>query len=182
MTRVIPENEKILFIIRKHWFVLVEHVVLVVFFFILAGGSLVVLPQFFLVKDTAEAAREFFAFVFLGIMLFLWTSLFITWMNYYLDVWVLTEGRVFDIEQHGLFSRDVSEIRLDRIQDITAEVHGVIPTMLNFGHVRVQTAGSDGEFIIRNVPNPYAVRDKISEAVDSAFPERRARTAPASLA
>ena len=80
-----------------------------------------------------------------------------------MDVWILTDRKIIDIEQLSLFSREVSEFRLDRVQDITVEVRGIISTMLKFGTLHVQTAGATREFVIKNIPDPYKVRDIIMD-------------------
>lgn len=98
----------------------------------------------------------------------LWTVFFIVWTNYYLDVWIVTDHRIVDIEQFSLFSRDVSEFRLDRVQDLTVEVKGILPTLLNFGDLHVQTAGMHHQFHINDVENPYAVKDRIIKEHDKA--------------
>jgi uncharacterized membrane protein YdbT with pleckstrin-like domain len=71
-------------------------------------------------------------------------------MSYYLDVWIITTERIIDIEQHGLFHRAVSEIAVERVQNVTVETPGFLATMLGFGNVKIQTAG-EGEFTISSV-------------------------------
>jgi uncharacterized membrane protein YdbT with pleckstrin-like domain len=95
----------------------------------------------------------------------LWITGIIFWTNYYLDVWIITSKKIIDVEQHGLFRREVSFLHLDKIQDITYEINGIIPTMLNYGNLEVQTAGSEGAFPIKGVPNPSNVQAKLNEAL-----------------
>jgi uncharacterized membrane protein YdbT with pleckstrin-like domain len=66
-----------------------------------------------------------------------------------------------NIEQKGLFIREMSELKIANIQDVTTEVTGVIPSVLNFGDVFVQTAGEARRFRFRQVPNPYGIKDQI---------------------
>ena len=66
-----------------------------------------------------------------------------------------------NIDQKGLFSRVVSELELEKIQDVTTDVRGMIPTFLNFGDLFVQTAAEQVRFRFHNVPDPYAVKDLI---------------------
>jgi len=55
----------------------------------------------------------------------------------------------------------VSELELEKIQDVTTDVRGVIPTFLNYGNLLIQTAGERERFIFRNVPDPYEIKDTI---------------------
>jgi len=57
----------------------------------------------------------------------------------------------------------VSELRFSKIQDITTEVTGFLPTVINFGDVKVQTAGEVSEFLFRTVSDPYSVKNIIME-------------------
>lgn len=77
---------------------------------------------------------------------------FSNFIDYYLDIWIVTNQRIINIEQHGLFSRIVSEKDLGRMQDITSEVRGFLGTLLNYGNVHIQTAGETERFIFRQIP------------------------------
>ena len=81
--------------------------------------------------------------------MFLWLYGFLLWIDYWLDVWIVTDERVINIEQKGLFSRSVSELHFYNVQDVTTSVRGVIPTLLNYGDVEVQTARGRGSCSVR---------------------------------
>ena len=167
----LAEGEKVVYEIRRHWYVLVvESITLALFLFIpwLVFLGLDVVGVSLTAKEIA-----FFAFVVLTWFFVSWLSFMVIWTNYYLDVWIVTNMRIIDIEQYSLFSRDVSEFRLDRIQDVTIEVKGILPTLLRFGNVDVQTAGETYEFQIKSVPNPYEVRDIIIREHDRAVEAHR---------
>ncbi len=96
-------------------------------------------------------------------LLLIWMYAFLVWIDYYFDVWIITNERIINIEQKGLFVRSVSELKFSRIQDVTSEVHGMIPTILNFGDVKIQTASDEDFFLFRQVPDPYHVKDVVME-------------------
>lgn len=95
--------------------------------------------------------------------LFAWLFLFQNFMDYYLDVWIVTNKRVLNIEQTGLFARTVSELRLYRVQDVTSTVKGVVETIFDFGDVEIQTAGEKTRFIFEQIPHPNRVSKTILE-------------------
>jgi len=169
------ENEKVRMIVRKHWFVMATRLF---FLFIVA-----LLPLFFfliirfIIENTSEVMagdlERTFSFggpliVFLSLLwlFFLWIWGFVLWTDYYLDVWIVTNKRVFDIEQNGFFQREISVFRMDRVQDITTDVKGIIPTFFNFGDINVQTAGGGREFIMRGAPAPTSLKEVISSLQD----------------
>ncbi len=101
-----------------------------------------------------QAIFTVFALSYYLIMLvFLLTA----WTETYLDVWTVTTERIINREQNGLFNRVVSELDLGVIQDVTAEQKGLFPTILHYGDVYIQTAGTTERFIFEQIPNPYKV-------------------------
>jgi len=85
--------------------------------------------------------------------------------DYYLDTWIVTTERVMNIEHHGLFSRIISEMHLNQVQDITSETHGILAFFLSYGDVHIQTAGSKQRFVFKGIDNPEDVKKKIIKLV-----------------
>jgi len=83
------------------------------------------------------------------------------WIDYYLDIMIITDFRIVDIMQNVLFSRDVAEANLDRVEDVNAEVKGFLPTVFHYGTIFVQTAGTARNFEFKSIPNPYDVSKMI---------------------
>lgn len=86
---------------------------------------------------------------------------YVRFIDYYLDVWIITNDRLLDIEQHGLFNRVVTELDLYRIQDVTANITGVISTIFRYGDVVVTTASANATIVFKNIPNPNHVRQEL---------------------
>lgn len=156
------DNEEIFSVIHRHWFNIFIHFLIILIFSFLLIASFLFLPALFPDIITSQNVR-FFVFVENTFFIFVWLFGFLTWIDYYFDVWVITSERIVNIEQKGLFVRQISELGLTRVQDVTATVEGVIPTVLNFGDVYVQTAGEEERFIFRQVPDPYRIKDIIMQ-------------------
>ncbi|PIP26389.1 MAG: hypothetical protein CO140_04705 [Candidatus Moranbacteria bacterium CG_4_9_14_3_um_filter_40_7] len=153
-------NEQIILMVRRHWFNILEQFFIVFLMILLLLGSWIILPLFF-PGVIASSLNVLFNFLRNLFGMFVWITFFLIWIDYYFDVWIITNKRVVNIEQKGLFNRQVSELELARIQDITTEVTGVIPTMLNYGDVFIQTAGENPRFIFRQVSDPYGIKDTL---------------------
>lgn len=153
------EGEKILLVIRKHWFVIARTVALFVFLLLLPPIVLSLLPYVTAEFDPAivEPLTNLLLAVYIMVLLLF---LFLLWMDYYLDLWIITNERIIDVEQQGLFNRQISEIPLQHVQDVTIEVRGIVETFLKFGTIRIQTAG-EREFKIEFVPNLYEAKNMI---------------------
>ncbi len=90
-----------------------------------------------------------------------WTGLWNTFTRYYLNAWVLTNQRIVDIKQRGYFNREVSSLSLSRVQDVTTDVSGILPSLLGMGDIIVQSAGAVDEFRMSGIPRPEQMRDLI---------------------
>jgi len=154
------ENEQIIRIIHRHWFDILSNLLIVFALSFALIGSLLLAPLF-LGEFLTPATQGAFLFIETTMFIFLWLYAFLIWIDYYFDVWIITNERIVNIEQKGLFTRRTSELRFDRVQDVTSSVNGFLPTILNFGDVFVQTAAEEERFIFRQVPDPIAIKDEI---------------------
>ncbi len=156
------ENESVLRVIHRHWFTIVVRLSLILLISCFLLGSLSVFPSLF-PEALGKESWRFFLFAEHSILLFVWLYVFLIWIDYYFDVWIITSERIVNIEQRGLFTRRISELRFSRIQDVTSSVNGLIPTILNFGDVLVQTAAEEERFVFQEVGDPFAVKDVIMQ-------------------
>ena len=154
------DGEEILMVVHRHWFDILSQFFIILLMLLVVFGSLLFASP---ILNSMNGALSVSLFLFLeNIMLIgIWLLFFIVWIDYYFDVWIVTSERIVNIEQKGLFSRDVSELKLENVQDITVEVLGIIPTFLNYGDLYIQTAGELERFIFKHVPNPYAIKDLV---------------------
>jgi uncharacterized membrane protein YdbT with pleckstrin-like domain len=168
-------GEKPVLLVRRHWFVLFQRILRFVGMLLLPFLVLGVLGLSGVEIGTGPGA-PLFGIIALGILIYsaaLWLSLFTAWLDYSLDVWLVTNYRIISVEQFGLFSRTLSEQRLDRIQDITSEVHGFIRTIVGYGNVHIQTAGEHPRFVLKQIPHPAAIARRIIELQNDAIARNR---------
>jgi len=104
-----------------------------------------------------------------GGLLVMVTYFAVIFHNYYLSMQIVTSDRVIDIDQKGLFQREVNELAVDNIEDVTYKQTGFWSVILGFGDVIIKTASISDEpdsdvngFIFENVPAPRDVAAKIS--------------------
>jgi len=159
----LDQNEHVILEVRKHWIVFVGHAVSLLFGAIMPFVVLTLIARFtphvfdsIIIPINLPALFLFFYSLWL---LFLWITFFLDWTKYFLNVWYVTEKRIIDVNQKRLFDREITNLRFDKIQDVTLDVHGFLQTMLNFGSVKVQTAAENsGDFFMTMVQNPDEVR------------------------
>ncbi len=98
--------------------------------------------------------------------MFIWVFFYKEFLDYYLDVWIVTNHRILSIELQGFFNRSVSEHKLFRIQDVTTEQKGFLAHIFNYGEVYIQTAGTQQRFIFEQVPDPNKVSRQIVQLIE----------------
>jgi ABC-type multidrug transport system fused ATPase/permease subunit len=156
-------DEHVILEVRKHWIVFAGFAASLLVMAILPCALFILLkiflPKILPLLTLPGNSSAIFTFFYSLWLLFLWISFFIQWTKFHLDVWYVTEKRIIDVEQKQFFDREITNLRFDKIQDVTVDIHGLIPTFLNFGTVQVETAAeNDGDFIMRAVRDPDNVR------------------------
>lgn len=165
------EDEDIIVVVRRHIISILDNFALAGFFYFVGLLGIFVVPAFLpvLVKGFSY---NIYVLVISLIFVFATTYVFSAWVMHYLTVCILTNEHFVDITQTSLFSRKISTLTLDKIQDTSAFQNGMMHTLLNLGTVEVQTAGEAPNFVIPNVPDPNQVSQKIME-VEEEFAKRR---------
>lgn len=159
VTKGCKREECLIIFLRRHW---INLFVQLLPFLILALMLFAATFLFFLFTGPGilnPAEQQLIQLVMAVFSLFLWSFIFVVFIDYYLDIWIVTNQRIVNIEQKGLFHREISELRLENVQDLTTEVSGFVATFFDYGDLYVQTAGKRERFIFKSIPHPERVRD-----------------------
>lgn len=164
-------GETVLLKVRKHWFILVRDV-----FLTLVGGILGVILAIMTIRLIAISVVPAVILFALSLWLIMvWIAVMTIWTTYYLDMWVVTDERIVYSEQVSLFSRDITTIQLERVQDATIKYTNFIETILDFGLLRIQTASTNSaDMEMYGIPRPEAVRQLVLNQVDQVMRRRGA--------
>lgn len=159
--------EKPVYILRRHPLIFLKDVALFVFLAAIPYALYYVLQSYFALSLGGPYG---YPLLVLGTSIYylaIWLFFFTQFIDYYLDVWIVTNDRVVNIEQQALFGRTISELDLYKIQDVTSEVKGAIPTFFNYGNVYIQTAGEKERFVFEQVSNPHEIRKSVIDLIDT---------------
>ena len=159
-------NEKIILVLRRHWFIFFKTFLMYFLIGLIPIILYLVNKSLGISLFTGEAGRALTVLVISTFYLFWWLLAFRQFMDYWLDAWIITDQRIVNISQKGLFFRTISQLKLFRIQDVTADVRGLLKTFLHYGDVHIQTAGAHDRFIFEDIPHPYRVTRKIMQLVE----------------
>lgn len=145
-------SEKVLFIIREYSIAKVwQMVIFAVMYF---GWVFLLFP---LLRNGVVGALVFV----LGIVSItvLVGRAFLLW---YWDVAIVTDERLIDIEQSGLFRKRVQTVEWSIIRDVNYHQSGVWPTLWNYATIMV--ALRDGEVIeLQHVAQPKRLTEKLGQ-------------------
>lgn len=159
------DDEKIHLFLRRHFITNIPWIILIVFLIILPLALTpftgLILPSSFL----AEGNRGLIFLWFYYIVIF---GLALTnFINWYFNVYIVTNQRVVDVDFINIIYREVSSTRLNLIQDVTVKTGGVIKSIFDFGNVLIQTAGTEINFDFLDVPHPQQVAREIENLMDA---------------
>ena len=156
-TKNLQDGERIVHVFRSHP---MKHAVAG---FIIA--LFVLVPLFFLVPLVALGDIGFFILLAcFALAVFLALREIYIWR---LHAFLLTNWRIVDHDQYGIFGRTVSECRFDKIQDVRYTKKGILSTFLGLGNVVIQTAGSDVSIELDLVQEPEHVQKLIAAAQET---------------
>jgi len=150
------DDEEVLFVFRKHPVVMRKGL-------IFGMGAWLIGPVYVLILTYAHPNSppplslfgiSLLASIFIGMLIF--APSFISW---YFSVYIVTDQRLIQITQKGLFNRSVVDMGLNQIQMVNYEVAGLQETLLGFGTIMMQTFV--GDLVIHEVHHPAKIQKKL---------------------
>jgi len=148
------DDETIQLWVHKHWISHLKTFTSIIIFgaiFTWIMGSIV---TSFLGEN---ASVSYFYLLLILYILSIWLWGYIRFIDDEFDCLILTNDRVIDVTQIGLFKITFSETSLDLIQDVRDTSSGFIGNILDYGEVEAQTAGASIVFQIDTVPHPNKI-------------------------
>lgn len=142
------EGEEVQFIFRRHFLESYKGVLIWLLLTALGGGA------FWLLRDTGYGFWVFLACFLLGAAVFCYHHLL-----WYFSVHVVTNQRIRQIVQKGLFRRSVVDLGLDKIESVSYQVPGLLGGLLDYGTLLIQT--HVGDMVITKVRHPEETYNKI---------------------
>lgn len=147
-------DEALLFVFRRHLIAMRKG------FYLLLGPLVITAIPPLIWQDNLELFLLPVAGFALGLILF-----FYHWMMWYFTVYIVTSQRIRQVTQKGFFGKDVVELRLSKIQNISYNIPGFSGEIFGFGTIVIQTFV--GDLVIRNVEHPEKTYNKLQDAVSN---------------
>lgn len=172
----LQENENITMYVRRHWIWLLLETVGVIALFVIPTSIVWYLSSEYLSATDIvfgyplQKVADFFVYLWAIFCWIFWADRF---TKYALNFWVLTNKRLVESEHLMLFSRKLSTLPLETIEDVTVKYNGILENVIGYGSLTVQTAGTQREFIADDVADPEGVKQAIFNAREGLKQEDR---------
>lgn len=157
------EDEEILLLIRRDFITNVPWIL---------GAILLIILPIFIIPFFAPAlpfihlqtsTQVFFtAFYYLVVFGFILLN-FSLW---YFHVALVTNKRIVDVDLYGILVRDVTETKLDLVEDVSYTQIGSIQSLFDFGDVSIDTAGPTANKVeFDRVPRPARIAEIVGDLI-----------------
>lgn len=142
------DDEDVLFVFRKHPIVMRKGLVIAMLAILAGTFPSLIKPEY--------------AYLFGGLAAGLILSIIVfmpSWIGWYYSVFIVTDQRLIQITQKGLWNRSVVDIGLPQIQMVNYEVGGFQETLLGYGTIMMQTFV--GDLVIHDVHHPAKIQKQL---------------------
>lgn len=149
------EGEELLFVFRRHIIAMRKGFYLLLIPFALSAVPPLIWPtnlQLFLIPIAGFT---------LGLVLFAYH-----FMMWYFTIYIVSTQRIRQVTQRGFFGKDVVELKLSKIQNISYTIPGLSGELFKFGTIVIQTFV--GDLVIHKVEHPDDIYNKLQDAVETA--------------
>jgi len=152
------DGEKVLFVFRRHIIAMRKGFYLFLGVFLLASLPTLIFG-YSVSYDTMIVLLKIAGLGFLlGLLLFVYH--FILW---YFSIYIVTDQRIRQVTQHKFFGKDVIDLNLSKIQNISYNIPGFSGEVFKFGTIVIQTFV--GDLVIKNVEHPDKIYNKLQKAL-----------------
>lgn len=144
------DGEEVLFVFRKHPIVMRKGFVLAMIALLLGTVPSLIKPEYSYLFGGLAAGFVLAIIVFTP-----------SWITWYFSIYIVTDQRLLQIAQKGLWRKSVVDISLNQIQMVNYEVAGIQETMLGYGTIMMQTYV--GDLVIHDVYHPAKIQKQLLE-------------------
>lgn len=152
------DDEEVLYVFRKHPIVMRKG--LVVSSLALLVGPLITMGLIY-ARPNDPPSMTFFFMSFVASLVLSVIVFMPSWISWNFSIYIVTDQRLIQITQKGLFNRTVVDMGLRQIQMVNYQVAGLQETLLGFGTIMMQTLV--GDLIIHDVHHPAKTQKRLLE-------------------
>jgi hypothetical protein len=146
------EGEELLFVFRRHIIAMRKGFYALLIPFVVASIPALLWP--------ANLNNFWIALGGLGLGLLLF---FYHWVSWYFSIFLVTNQRIRQVSQKGLFGKSVIDLGLSKIQNISYNIPGLSGEVLGYGTIVIQTYV--GDLVLDKIRRPSHIYNMLQNAV-----------------
>lgn len=147
------EGEEVQFVFRRHFLTAKSGVIFLILMIMIGVGLTLLWPNNMMIFES------FLALILVGVLGFLYS-----YMLWYFSIYIVTNQRIRQISQRGLFKKSVVDLGLDKIQSISYGVSGIRAGLMGYGTIVIQTAV--GDLVISMVKNSEKIYNDLQNLIN----------------
>ncbi len=132
----------------------------------------------------------FFGIVIPIVLYFIFPNLLIGWaiwggvglfgviyhfLDWYFDVWLLTNMGIIDIERNGFFDISTTKVEYHMLEGVSYTIKGFWRTIFNFGEVTIDKLGGKTSIVLEDATRPKKLESKVLKFQDKYILDRSVR-------
>jgi len=122
-----------------------------------------ILPLDFPQVYGSPGLASFFIKVALGVPVIVFFAWIYRWIGWYYTIYLVTDQRIVEIKQKGLWDRQVEEWQLDGISNVNYHIGGFQAVLFGYGDITVRTY--IGNLEMEKIHRPVEIHEKLLVAV-----------------
>ncbi len=158
-------HETIILFLRSHFITNVSWIALSFILIALPIIILIFLPNFGIDFLSSETLIRFTTIYVLFYYLMVFSYVFISFLHWFYNVFIVTSERVVDIDYSDIVVHNIAITNLVQIEDVHYTQSGFIPTLFNYGDLFAQTAGEMENFEALSIPKPREATHIIGDLI-----------------
>jgi len=152
------KEEKIVLLLRRHWATNFSWL------------GLTLLAALFPLFLTHLPLLDFMPIRFRLVSILIWYLMilgfvFDRFLSWFFNVFIITDERVIDVDFFSLVYREISQSKIENIQDVTYRGGGLFRSIFDYGDVLIQTAAEKLTVEFEAVPHPAEVVKVINQLI-----------------
>ena len=147
------EGEEVQFVFRRHFLTAKSGVIFLILMIMIGVGLTLLWPNNMMIFEV------FLVLILVGVLGFLYS-----YMLWYFSIYIVTNQRIRQISQRGLFKKSVVDLGLDKIQSISYGVSGIRAGLMGYGTIVIQTAV--GDLVISMVKNSEKIYNDLQNLIN----------------
>jgi len=150
------DDESVLLVFRKHPVVMRKGLIFGLAAWLIGPVYMLVLTYVHPTHPPSMGAFGLSLLISVVVGLLIFTPWYLGW---YFSVFIVTDQRLIQITQKGLFHRSVVDMGLHQVQMVNYQIAGLQETLLGFGTIVMQTLV--GDLVIHEVHHPAKIQKQL---------------------